>query len=112
MIRERLVGQITVLKNESLDNTDSINLEEDGTAVFDRQFALDLVSSERDSLFEVDEALRRIEDGGYGICEKCEKLIEKQRLKAIPFVRMCIKCQSVIEKGDAGCVSRSARKLL
>jgi len=98
-MRERMSAQINSLKGDSLQRCDTTNLEEDGTDVFERQFALTLASSEQDSLFEIDDALRRIDEGTYGICEECKKPIEKPRLKTLPFVRLCIRCQSEIEKG-------------
>lgn len=98
-LRERFTGQIAALKGDSLQRFDAANTEEDGTDAFERQFALNLVSSEQDSLFEIDEALRRLEEGTYGVCLQCRKLIEGPRLKALPFVKMCVKCQSQNEKG-------------
>ena len=97
-MRERITGQIAALKGDSLQRFDAANTEEDGTDAFERQFALNLVSSEQDSLFEIDEALRRLEEGIYGVCLQCRKTIEPPRLKALPFVKMCVKCQSQNEK--------------
>lgn len=97
-LRERLTGQIATLKHESLTRQDSVNSEEDGTDAFDREFALNLVSSEHDSLVKIDNALRRIGQGTYGQCEECGKSVEKPRLQALPFVSNCIRCQSAAEK--------------
>jgi RNA polymerase-binding transcription factor DksA len=97
-LRERLTGQIQALKGESLRRADSVYSAEDGTDAFDRQFALSIVSTENDSVFEIDEALRRIDEGTYGVCEQCNGPIERPRLKALPFVRNCVKCQSESEK--------------
>ena len=98
-LRERIRGQINALKGDSLTRQDEVNTEEDGSDAFERQLALTLVSSENDSLFEIDEAIQRIGEGTYGICTECNKVIERLRLKALPFVRMCVACQSVNEKG-------------
>lgn len=98
-IKMRLTGQIASLKNESLQRDDSVNSEEDGTDAFDRQFALNIASTENDVVYEVDEAMQRIEQGTYGVCDQCKGLIELPRLKAVPYVRMCIKCKSENEKG-------------
>lgn len=111
-LRERLSGQIKVLRGESLKRNHSVVSEEDGTDAFDRQFALDLASSERDSLLEIDEALRRIEQGDYGVCERCRKLIKKSRLKALPFVKLCIRCKSELESGGTRFRPASALKTL
>ncbi len=97
-MRERLTGQISALADDSLKYVDDAS-SEDRTDDFDRELALNLVSSEHDSVFEIDAALRRIEDGSYGICDGCECVIEKPRLLALPFARMCMKCQSEQEKG-------------
>jgi len=98
-LRERITRQIVSLKGDSLQRFDAANSEEDGTDAFDRQFALNLVSSEQDALFEIDEALRRLEEGIYGVCLQCRKLVEPPRLKALPFVKLCVSCQSQNEKG-------------
>lgn len=98
-IRDRLRGQISSLTKESLERNDSIVSVEDGTDAFDRQFALTVASTEHDALLETEEALQRFHTGAYGVCESCAKNIEKPRLKALPFVRLCIKCKSESEKG-------------
>ena len=98
-LKQRLVKQIATLRSDSLTRNERINPEEDGTVAFDRQFALNLVSSERESLFEIDDALQRIENRTYGVCEDCGELVREPRLRALPFVRMCIGCQSAKEKG-------------
>lgn len=65
---------------------------------YDREFSLGLASNERKSLNELDEALNRIEDGSFGICDDCKGQITKIRLKAVPSARLCIKCQQKREK--------------
>ncbi len=65
---------------------------------YDREFSLGLVSNERKIIYELDDALKRIEEGTYGICELCKGLITKTRLKAIPHARLCLKCQEKKEK--------------
>lgn len=97
-LRERLAGQIAALKNDSLNRDDNIDLAEDGTDAFERQFALSLVSSENDSVLEIDEALKKMDDGTYGLCEQCSQPISDPRLKALPFVKLCVGCQSAVEK--------------
>ncbi len=65
---------------------------------YDREFSLGLASSERKSLYELDDALKRIEEGTFGICDDCKSSITKIRLKAVPSARLCIKCQQKREK--------------
>jgi DnaK suppressor protein len=69
-----------------------------GSDAYDRDFALSLLSQEQDALYEIDQALRRIELGTYGICEMSNKPIPHARLEAIPFARFTVECQSQLEK--------------
>jgi RNA polymerase-binding protein DksA len=68
------------------------------TDSYDREFSLGLASSERKFIYELDDALKRIEEGTFGICQDCKSLISKSRLKAVPHARTCIKCQEKREK--------------
>ena len=67
----------------------------------DRELDLLLGDREREKLANIDEALVRLEEGEYGICEECEEEIPLGRLKALPFARYCVKCKSDIEKQQA-----------
>lgn len=103
-LRERMTGQINFLATDNLsrsekDNDISFRSEEQGTDNFDRDFALNRVSLDQDIMFEIDDALNRLALGTYGICDSCGKGIEKARLKAVPYSRMCITCQSKNEAG-------------
>ncbi len=69
-----------------------------GSDAYDRDFALSLLSQEQDALYEIDQALRRIELGTYGKCEMSGKPIPHARLEAIPFARFTVECQSQLEK--------------
>jgi len=69
-----------------------------GSDAYDRDFALSLLSQEQDSLYEIDQALKRIDDGTYGVCEVSGKQIMKARLEALPFTRYTVECQAEIEK--------------
>lgn len=68
------------------------------TDTYDREFSLGLVSNEREALYELDDALKKIEEGTFGICENCKGLITKTRLRAVPYARLCLKCQEKKEK--------------
>lgn len=65
---------------------------------YDREFSLGLASDERKTLYEFDDALKRIEDGTFGICEDCKCHIARTRLKAVPQARLCVKCQEKRDK--------------
>jgi len=60
---------------------------------YDREFSLGLASNERQLLYELDDALKKIEESSFGVCEDCKGLITKTRLKALPYARLCLKCQ-------------------
>lgn len=65
---------------------------------YDREFSLGLASNDRKSLYELNDALKKVEDGTFGICEDCQRLITKIRLKAVPQARLCVKCQEKRDK--------------
>ena len=69
-----------------------------GSDAYDRDFALSLLSQEQDALYEIDQALKRVELGTYGVCEMSGKPIPHARLEAIPFARFTVECQSQLEK--------------
>jgi DnaK suppressor protein len=69
-----------------------------GSDAYDRDFALSLLSQEQDALYEIEEALKRLEQGTYGVCEMSGKVIAQPRLEALPFARYTVECQSQIEK--------------
>ena len=64
----------------------------------DRQLSHILSDRDRKKLVEIDEALERIKDKTYGICEECGKRITPNRLKIMPFARLCITCKSESEQ--------------
>ncbi|MBI4436002.1 MAG: TraR/DksA C4-type zinc finger protein [Candidatus Omnitrophica bacterium] len=67
---------------------------------YDTELSLNLASSEQRVLHEIDEALKRIEEGTYGDCLDCGKKISQQRLKAVPYTTYCITCQEKQEKKE------------
>ena len=73
-----------------------------GSDNFDRDNTLCLTASERRLLFEIEDALLRVEEGTYGICEGNGESIPKARLKAIPWARYCVKCATLSERGLLG----------
>ncbi len=69
-----------------------------GSDAYDRDFALSLLSQEQDALYEIEQALNRIQLGTYGICEMSGKEIMQIRLEAMPFARYTVECQAEIER--------------
>jgi DnaK suppressor protein len=69
-----------------------------GSDAYDRDFAVSILAQEQDALYEIEEALKRIEEGTYGVCEISGKPIAHVRLEAIPFTRFTVECQGQIER--------------
>jgi DnaK suppressor protein len=102
-LRERLRDQMSGLAKESQSEMESYSLHmgDSGTDNFDRDFALSLLSSDQDAVYEIEEALKRIEKGTYGTCELTGKPIPRARLDAIPWARFTVEAQAQLEKEGA-----------
>ena len=83
-----------------------------GSDAYDRDFALSLLAKDQNALSEIEEALKRIEVGTYGICEMSYKQIPILRLKAIPFARLTVECQAKWEKEKGRAVKFTTRDAL
>ena len=77
----------------------STHMADQGTDNFDRELALNLASSRQESLYDIEDAIRRVDEGTYGACETCGGAIELPRLKALPFAKKCMACQNAAERG-------------
>lgn len=73
----------------------SNHMADQGTETERREITSQILSSRREALFEIDLALKKINQGKYGLCEKCGKPIGKRRLKFLPQARYCIKCSGL-----------------
>ena len=98
--RGELQTQLATLEEDTFATTQSemsgdVGLDDEsadaGTATFEREKDLSIEQNVRDLLDKIERALKRIDDGTYGICERCGKSIEKARIKALPYVDLCIK---------------------
>ncbi len=98
LLRQEAIGQSNTLRTIALEQTEERGSEdEDGSDVFMRLQNLSQVDSQNKIVQKIDEALHRIADGTYGICEVCGQLIRKPRLMNLPFVHTCMECQSAME---------------
>jgi DnaK suppressor protein len=77
------------------DGMDTYDLASDAR---DREISTILTDRDRNKLVAIDEALERIDDGSYGVCEECGADIAEGRLAALPFTRLCVTCQSEMER--------------
>jgi DnaK suppressor protein len=91
-MQDRVKGETEGVKDEGRDTYDLASDERD------REINFILNDREREKLHAIDEALLRIKDKTYGICESCEGEIQLGRLKILPFTRLCVKCQEENEK--------------
>ena len=107
-LRARVRGDVEQLTDEALDRTEGgsdsrspTHLAELGTDTYEQDFSLRVVENDQGVLDEISAALKRIDDGTYGICQSCldegkslsKATIKKTRLRAIPYARHCIECE-------------------
>ena len=102
-LRDQLVRQMNGLAEESAQEMAgySLHMADSGTDNFDRDFALSLLSSDQDAIYEIEEALKRIEKNTYGTCELTGKPIPRSRLEAIPWTRFTVQAQAQLERDGA-----------
>jgi RNA polymerase-binding transcription factor DksA len=108
--RAELIGDVNSIENEALRKSRldaagdlssmPIHMADIGTDNFEQEFALGLMDGERRFLGQINDALVRIENGVYGICEGTAKPIAKARLQASPWARYCIEYATMVEKGS------------
>jgi RNA polymerase-binding protein DksA len=98
--RVELDTQLTTIVEDTFATTQSdlsgdVGLDDEsadaGTATFEREKDLSIENNVRDLLQKIERALRRMDEGTYGVCDICGKPIEKARIKALPYVDLCIK---------------------
>ncbi|GEP44265.1 TraR/DksA family transcriptional regulator [Brevifollis gellanilyticus] len=107
-LRDIYLNAAEGVTNENLRNNDStesafgMHQADAGSDAYDRDFALSLLAKEQDAIYEINEALKRIEQGTYGICEMSGELIPEERLEALPFTRFTVGSQAKIEAEQRG----------
>jgi RNA polymerase-binding transcription factor DksA len=109
-LRDRLLDDIEFYASDNLKRTRrdasrdlsaySFHMADAGTDNFDREFALSMVSNEQEALYEINDAIKRIENSTYGICEMSGKPIPRARLDVIPWTRYTVECQTEVEKNN------------
>lgn len=102
-LRARLTGEVRQLSdaafNRSAESTQPNHLAELGSDVYEQDTTLRMLEKEEDVLLEIDEALRRVDEGTYGVCEMSGKPIPKARLNVIPWARYRVECARIAEQG-------------
>ncbi len=102
-LRERLVSQQGDLAKDALEEQPaySSHMADAGTDNYDRDLALSMLSSEQDAVYEIEQAINRIRNGTYGVCELTGKPIERARLEAIPWTRFSTAAERQLEAQGA-----------
>ena len=111
-MRARLRGDVSTMADAALRKTRSeasgdlssmpIHMADIGSDAFEQEFTLSLMATEEETLDMVEQALARIRDRTYGVCEECGGVIAKKRLEAIPFAAHCIRCAEKLEHEAPG----------
>src|SRR5438552_3432909 len=98
-LRDQLLRRQAISSKDALEEqpTFSTHMADAGTDTYDRDFALSMLSSEQEALYEIEQALNRIQNGAYGVCELTGKRIEARRLDAIPWTRFCAAAEKQLE---------------
>jgi RNA polymerase-binding protein DksA len=104
--RDRVLRAIENLHNESPGSLEEATGEETldnhlgdaATVTYDREMEYTLEENSEAVLAAIDAALRRIEDGTYGTCQRCGKPIAPERLEALPYAELCIDCKRRVER--------------
>lgn len=102
-LRERLVGKVDFMQGEALKKSRQdasgdlsnvpIHMADVGTDNYERDIMIELIQNGEEGVRNIDTALEKIEEGTFGVCELCAKKINKERLKAVPYAKLCIDCQ-------------------
>ena len=100
--RTRCVGEIrSIAQNASKNPREAsgdlsaytVHMADMSADTYERELAMNIASSEQEVLYQIDDALKRIDEGTYGVCQQCSKPIVMSRLRAVPYTSMCIECQ-------------------
>lgn len=103
--RSELLGNVSTMEDETFKKERSelssmpFHMADAGSDNFEQEFSLDLMDSEKKMLKEITDALGRIGEGTFGVCEGKGESIPKARLNAIPWARYCVACAELKEKG-------------
>ncbi len=106
-LEARLKGDLSQMTDEALKRNQPessgnlsnmpVHMADLGTENYDQEFTLSLIENEQATLDQIQEALRRIDRGGFGACDECGNAIAKARLQALPYTRHCIECARRLE---------------
>ena len=105
--RANVAGEIKSIAKEASKNpressgdlsSYTVHMADMSGDAYERELAMNIASSEQEVLYQIDEALKRLDEGAYGLCQSCGQVISMSRLKAVPYTSMCIECQRAQEQ--------------
>lgn len=97
ILAEELRSVTSQLINDETIYTDSVD---QAAAETDKNFVLRLKDRDRNALWQIDEALKRLDAGSFGECERCGEAISEGRIEAFPFTTLCIDCKAELESEE------------
>ena len=106
-VRESINGDINHIAKENLKSQKessgdlsgySFHMADMASDSYDRELSLNIAGEEQEIIYEIDDALKRMEEGKFGLCLSCDKKIPQKRLNAVPYAKYCIQCKSKEEK--------------
>ena len=109
--RTKFAGEIRAITREASKSprgasggrsADTAHMADLSADTYERELSMDIASSEQKVLYEIDDALKRLEEGTYGACQQCAKPVSLSRLRAVPYTSMCISCQRAKEQQTKG----------
>ena len=105
--RAKFAGEIRAIAREASKNpreasgdlsSYTVHMADMSADTYERELSLNIASSEQEVLYQIDEALKRFDEGTYGVCQQCNTPITLSRLKAVPYTSLCIACQRAKEQ--------------
>ncbi len=106
-VREAINGDINHIAKENLKSQRessgdlsgySFHMADMASDSYDRELSLNIAGGEQEIIYEIDDALKRMGEGKFGLCLSCDKKIPQKRLNAVPYAKYCIQCKSKEEK--------------
>lgn len=94
---EKVISELTHLR-ESLQSEVDVEPDEGDAEIFEREKNSVLIAVLEKRLTDIEAALRSIDKGSYGICERCDSQIEIERLEVKPDATLCLNCQREVER--------------
>lgn len=107
-MREEIFSKVKHIEKENLGRSQkeaagdlsgySFHMADMASDNYERELSLGLAANERELLYEIDSAIKRLKDKNFGKCERCKKQISVRRLTAVPYAHLCIACQNLEDK--------------